>query len=553
MTKGKPPYIVCNSNSYCISQDRNVFNRFSQKEVPRDIETLVNNAGYSRPTLFQRQIVPTILEGKDLLVETGQAVGKTGALITPLLLMIEKDAARGIQALLVTSESRDVRKIEGQAKLFRNRNSALPRLIGVGQDKNPRRERKAISEEPDILAGTTDRIIDHLRRGNLDLGTCSYFFVYRTKYHNTESFDKDVLYINSKLGKKAQTVVFLPVLEDNEYPYSEILKRPLTVKEPHWNPSTVKHVCYESHDRQRKQLLLQDLFSAMDLTNTLVVCKNGAMAELLEKQLTERGICPSISLSPSAVKTLAERLRNQELRAVILTQRQVSDILFPGGVCNIIFFSPPSAVDYRSGIRALEESEEDSSIITLYTHNEAAQMKKLEEETKVAMKKEDYPDQEEVLKGTAQQILRHIKEEEDPEELNQLRKMFKRHVPITMRGYVGAYLLKQFAQGNKHLKKQTGKTGSPGKSAKTSDETSGMKTLFVSVGKNRKVFPRDLARLFSMSLNIDQSKIGNIKILDSYSFIEIPEDLCAKAIEQLNDKEYRGKKITVNNARKKSG
>lgn len=520
------------------------------------METMVKNAGYSHPTLFQRQIIPHILEGRDLLVETGQAVGRTGALIIPLLLTIEQEAAQGVQVLIVTSETQDVRKIEGQTKLFRNRNAVLPRLTGVGVEKNPRRERKPLSEGPDILVGTTERIIDHIRRGNLDIETCSHLYVYCTRHNNTESFDKDVLYIDSKLGKKTQTVVFLPVLEEQENPYSDILKRPLIIKEHDWNPSPVKHICYENHDRQRKQLLLLDLFSAMDLTNTLLICKGGPTAELLEKQLAERGIScnrPSFFLSPSKVKNLSEKLRKLEFRVVILTQRQVSDILFPGGVCNIIFFSPPSATDYELGIRSLDVAEEDTSVITLYTHSEAAQMKKLEEETKVAMKKEDYPDQEEVLKGTAQQILRHIKEEEDPEELNQLRKMFRRHVPITMRGYFGAYLLKQFALGNTKIRKQSGKAGQPGKSLKSDEDGSGTKTIFVSVGKNRKVFPRDLARLFSMSLNIDQSMIGNIKILDSYSFIEIPEDLCEKAIEQLNDKEYRGRKITVNYARKKSG
>jgi RNA recognition motif-containing protein len=39
--------------------------------------------------------------------------------------------------------------------------------------------------------------------------------------------------------------------------------------------------------------------------------------------------------------------------------------------------------------------------------------------------------------------------------------------------------------------------------------------------------------------------------LDSYSFIDIPEQYSQKAIEQLNGKDFRGRKITVNHARKK--
>jgi len=78
-----------------------------------------------------------------------------------------------------------------------------------------------------------------------------------------------------------------------------------------------------------------------------------------------------------------------------------------------------------------------------------------------------------------------------------------------------------------------------------------LKTMFVSVGKNRKVYPKDLARLFSTGLNIKRNQIGNIKVLDSYSFIDIPEELSEVAINRLNGSEFRGRKITVNHARKK--
>lgn len=138
---------------------------------------------------------------------------------------------------------------------------------------------------------------------------------------------------------------------------------------------------------------------------------------------------------------------------------------------------------------------------------------------------------DELLKGKIRSIVKRIKEDADPEELNRLRKLVRRNVPIFLRGYFMAYLLKDAS----------------GKVSVAQD----MKTLFVSIGKNRRVFPRDLSRLFSSTLDIKASSIGNIKVLDNYSFIDVPEPLAQKAISLLDGKDFRGRKITVNHARKK--
>ena len=76
-------------------------------------------------------------------------------------------------------------------------------------------------------------------------------------------------------------------------------------------------------------------------------------------------------------------------------------------------------------------------------------------------------------------------------------------------------------------------------------------TLFVSVGKNRKVFPNDLRGLFTSRLELASGEIKNIKILDNYSFIDIPESHASRAIDLLDATDYRGRKITVNYSRKK--
>ena len=139
-------------------------------------------------------------------------------------------------------------------------------------------------------------------------------------------------------------------------------------------------------------------------------------------------------------------------------------------------------------------------------------------------------------------FIKTIREEEDPDLLNTYKKLFKKYAPFSMRGYLSAFLLKQAAGKNTYSRPRTSNpVPDPDK-----------QTLFISIGRNRRVYPRDLSRLFLSSLSIDQADIGNIKVLDSYSFVEISTALADNAIEILNGKEFKGRKLTVNFARKKS-
>ena len=53
-------------------------------------------------------------------------------------------------------------------------------------------------------------------------------------------------------------------------------------------------------------------------------------------------------------------------------------------------------------------------------------------------------------------------------------------------------------------------------------------------------------------MNIDSNKIGSIKVLDNYSFVDIEEKICKEAVEKMNGMEFRNRKISVDFARKKN-
>lgn len=142
----------------------------------------------------------------------------------------------------------------------------------------------------------------------------------------------------------------------------------------------------------------------------------------------------------------------------------------------------------------------------------------------------------EKLEARIQSIIQEIKA--NPDNLAEYRKIFKKKVPIFLRSYFTAKLLLD-------------SEGSITKTTKRS-ASGNMKTLFVSVGRRRRVHPRDLMKLFQKALDVKSTEIGPIKVLDNYSFIDLDEKLSSIAVDKMNGMEYRGRKISVDFAKKKT-
>jgi RNA recognition motif-containing protein len=78
------------------------------------------------------------------------------------------------------------------------------------------------------------------------------------------------------------------------------------------------------------------------------------------------------------------------------------------------------------------------------------------------------------------------------------------------------------------------------------------KKLFISIGKNRRLFPREIITLILSKTSSEREDIGMIKILDNYSFVQVRDSKAEEIINALNGLRFRGRTLTVNFAKPKN-
>ena len=180
-----------------------------------------------------------------------------------------------------------------------------------------------------------------------------------------------------------------------------------------------------------------------------------------------------------------------------------------------------------------------------------------------------------------------ITTEEDIDTLLELVKLFKKNVPLSRRKYVIAYMLKESLKHYHFFSKSNNRNGrnndrsrdnrgykndykSQGRSEKSYSDTEVSSeeektrtprvqidpdkatSIFIGIGKNRRVYPRDLVGLLIAVAGLERDRIGDIKVLANYSFVQLYTEDAQTAIDKLNEYSYRGRKLAVSYSRQKS-
>ena len=78
------------------------------------------------------------------------------------------------------------------------------------------------------------------------------------------------------------------------------------------------------------------------------------------------------------------------------------------------------------------------------------------------------------------------------------------------------------------------------------------KKLFISIGKNRRLFPREVISLIMSKTTAAREDIGVIRILDNYSFVQVRDEKADEIIKALNGVKFRGRNLAVNYAKPKN-
>ncbi len=165
----------------------------------------VASMGYTQPTPIQRDAIPVVLEGRDVVGCAQTGTGKTAAFVLPMLQRVSAKPG-GIKALIVTPTRELAIQIDevarAAAKVTRHRTAVV--YGGVGYDPQKRALRRGV----DILIATPGRLLDLVGRGDADLSRVKILVLDEADRMLDMGFAPDVKRIMALMPEKRQNLLF---------------------------------------------------------------------------------------------------------------------------------------------------------------------------------------------------------------------------------------------------------------------------------------------------------------------------------------------------------
>ncbi len=259
----------------------------------------ISEQGYTEPTPIQRQAIPLIMEGKDVLGGAQTGTGKTAGFTLPLLqrltLSPSHKGRRPVRALILTPTRELAAQVEASVDTYGRHLPLKSAVIFGGVKINPQIEK--LRRGVDILVATPGRLLDHAGQKTVDLSQVEILVLDEADRMLDMGFIHDIRKIFALLPESSarQNLLFSATFSNEIKQLADrLLNSPVLIEVARRN-TTAERIEQVVHpvDKLRKRELLSHLISSQNWYQVLVFTRTKHGANRLAQQLEKDGLSAS--------------------------------------------------------------------------------------------------------------------------------------------------------------------------------------------------------------------------------------------------------------------
>lgn len=298
---------------------------FSELGLRAELLRAVEEQGYTTPTPIQRQAIPAVLTGKDLLASAQTGTGKTAGFTLPLLQRLAdgpRPKARQIRALVLTPTRELAAQVGDNVAAYGRYLKLRSHIIFGGVGQQPQVD--AIRSGLDILVATPGRLLDLHQQRHVDLSAVETLVLDEADRMLDMGFIHDIKKLLRVLPKKRQNLLFSATFSDEIQALAgKLLDNPTLIEVARRNTTaeSIDQAIYRV-DRDKKRELLAHLINKHQWHQVLVFTRTKHGANRLAEQLSKQDI-PAMAIhgnkSQSARTRALSSFKDGSLQVLVAT------------------------------------------------------------------------------------------------------------------------------------------------------------------------------------------------------------------------------------------
>ena len=543
---------------------------FADLGLKAPILEALNDLGYEKPSPIQAECIPHLLSGRDVLGMAQTGSGKTAAFSLPLLNNIDPDLRAPQILVLAPTRELAVQVAEAMTEFSKHMRGVNVVALYGGQRYDV--QLRALRQGPQIVVGTPGRLLDHLKRGTLDLSKLSGLVLDEADEMLRMGFIEDVETIMAQIPEGHQTALFSATMPEAIRRITRrFMKEPQEVRiqssvttRPDISQS------YWSVYGMRKNEALVRFLEAEDFDAAIIFVRT-KNATLEVAEALERSGYSSAALNGDMNQSLREqtleRLKDGRLDILIATDVAARGLDVERISLVVNYDIPMDSESYVHRIGRTGRAGRAGRALLFVENRERRLLRNIERTMKLTIPEAELPNAELLGKRRLEKFAAKVQQQLESSDLDQYRALLSQIQPVAEgeeldMETLAAALLKM-AQGERSLivppdapmrpkrefrdrddrferrgdrndrgprgdRPERGGEDRPRRERRDAGE---MELYRIEVGRDDGVEVRHIVGAIANEGDISSRYIGNIKLFGSHSTIELPKGMPGEVLQ----------------------
>ena len=375
--------------------------KFENMNLSEEILKALKNLGFEKPSEVQQEVIPYILDKKDLVVKSQTGSGKTASFGIPLCELVNVEENKVKALILVPTRELAIQVKEDISNIGRLKKVRCAAIFG----KQPFNEQiRELKQRVHIVCGTPGRVIDHIERGNLNTNDIDFVIIDEADKMLNMGFIDQIRDVLDKLPQSKNTALFSATIpKEIEGLYSNYMNNPavLNIKSKVFNRDKISEK-YLNVDREEKfKYLLKSLYaftdeSAIIFCNTKDSVRN--LSSLLKKEKISVKELHGDMDQKDRLATM-ENFKNKEFKVLVATDVAARGIHI-NHITNVFNYEVPMEKEsYVHRIGRSGRGDKKGLAISLVSKGERRFLNEIEEYINYSIEEANLPEYEEIIEG----------------------------------------------------------------------------------------------------------------------------------------------------------
>jgi ATP-dependent RNA helicase DeaD len=541
---------------------------FADLDLRPELLRALTGLGYEEPTPIQRDAIPHLRAGRDLLGQAATGTGKTAAFALPALELVDGPSRRPVALVLVPTRELAVQVSEA---IYRYGRQLGARVLPIYGGQPIGRQLGALRDGVHVVVATPGRAIDHINRGTLPLDGVRVLVLDEADEMLDMGFAEDIESILEVTPSDRQTVLFSATLPPR---INAIAKRHLRdpvrveIERAATDPDDAPLVAQRAYvvTRAHKPAALGRILDVEAPAAAIVFCRTRTEVDQLTETLNGRGYRAEAlhgGMNQEGRDRVMGRLRNGTAELLIATDVAARG-LDVDVLTHIVNYDVPSAPDaYVHRIGRVGRAGREGVAITLAEPRELRLLGNIERVTRRAIPIEKVPSVADLRARQIEATTTALRDAIEGEDLDRFSAVLDELAATSDVRDVARAAIKlahearasdadeveipefvpraeRAARGDRPARRQT--RGQPGGQFRGP----GPKTrLFIGLGRKDRLRPGDLVGAIANESDLTGRDIGPIKITDTFSTVDVPAAAADAVIAAIKQTTIRGQRPTI--------